>query len=122
MSYAKLIHAKGTVCKSKHESETIYREKITCRMCKLKLATDKEFYEQYEAIRTKKDEEDKARLKALDNTYMEKDLRCPKCFRRMSLRQNKTTQTYFFGCSGFPMCKQVLPYSKENQAKFSKIK
>ena len=122
MSYAKLIHAKGNKCKSRFEPETIYKEKITCRMCKLKLATDKEFAEQFEAFRNEQDAKDKARLKALDEAYMEKDLRCPKCFRRMSLRQNKTTKNYFFGCSGFPMCKQILPYSNENKAKFTKIK
>lgn len=104
-------HAKGVDCKQKHVIEVLDRKQVTCPRCKM-LLQNPEIAKKLEEEASALNLEFKQRVRRIHherlNTYEQspqKGILCPKCGRHMKTRKNSKDGSYFYGCSGYPVCK-----------------
>jgi ssDNA-binding Zn-finger/Zn-ribbon topoisomerase 1 len=120
-----LIHGTNVNCNHKHVHETYKQENITCSACKYVLYTNKTALEDFIKLGNIDKFIQKKRILDLDKKLANnrlKGLICDKCLKKMVKRINTKNNTHFFGCSGYPYCKNTLPYTPENITIYSKKK
>lgn len=81
-------------------------------MAKLDWSKAKKYYSDY---KTESSEPFSKKYKELKKRYKEQcktNIKCPNCGKLMIKRMNNNTLVYFYGCSGYPKCKQTLPLKK----------
>lgn len=118
-----LIHGASVNCNHVHVHETYDRKNITCSACKYVLLTNKTALENFIKKGNIDKFNQKKRIRDLDKKIASNSLKgliCDKCLKPMVRRLNTKKNTHFFGCSGYPHCKNTLQYTSENVSIYNK--
>ena len=114
-----IIHANKVYCGNSHILESWDINQVNCSVCKHILSTNDTLYETYTTSVDINSPAEQNKIKALDNKIArsKKGLSCNLCLKKMMVKKNSKTGENFFGCTGYPRCKNTMPDSIQNRIK-----
>lgn len=106
-----VIHASKVYCGNSHILESWDINQVNCSACKNILSTNESIYEIYMNTVDINSPAEQRKIKELDNRIAKskKGLSCNKCLKKMIVKKNSKTGENFFGCTGYPKCKNTMP-------------